>query len=122
MSDYTLNLTGRIASAIELPIEIQLAPVRTHEYAALVRLCGDHDLSTSGDLRNSLGSLEGDVLVDLTECTFIDSTAIGVLVLESQARVRRGQRLELLVPEGNAVIARAIEVSGVRGALGVRRS
>ena len=44
----------------------------------------------------------GQRLVDLSDCTFLDSTVIGVLFVRSTRSSRDGCRLEVLVPAGRA--------------------
>lgn len=108
-----LNFTppnGRTASP---PIEIRLLQPLAPDFAATLQLCGEHDISTSRDLENALKPIFGNVLVDLTECTFIDSTTITVIVVDFQLRKREGHRLELLVPPENKTIMRTIAVSGL---------
>jgi anti-anti-sigma factor len=47
-----------------------------------VAASGEHDLTTSDDLRTSLDAAlaRGDVILDLSEATFIDSTVVGLVV------------------------------------------
>jgi anti-anti-sigma factor len=54
------------------------------------------------------------VLVDLSECDFIDSTVISVLIRDYRERAREGHDLELLVPLENTTIARTLEIAGMR--------
>ena len=70
---------------------MDLRPVDMPGFAAVVRLCGEHDLATSDELRAGLASIHGNVIVDLTDCEFIDSTAIGIIVANRQEREREGQ-------------------------------
>jgi anti-anti-sigma factor len=101
-------------------IEVDLRPADAPTFAAAIRLCGDHDLATEAELRKALTPIDGDVLVDLSACDFIDSTVIGVLIAESRARTREGHRLELLVPAANRIVTRTLEVSGVARLVPVR--
>lgn len=56
----------------------------------VVVLRGEHDLSTSEGLRVALASVRGRALVDLTACTFIDATILGVLLADARRRDRIG--------------------------------
>ncbi len=79
-------------------------------YAAILVVRGEHDLATRDAVAAALDPFEGDVLVDLGECTFIDSSVIGV-VLASARRLRdAGHRLELVVPTENEAISRVLEI------------
>jgi anti-anti-sigma factor len=87
----------------------------TSQYVAVVKLCGEHDLSTALDVQDALDTLYGDVLIDLADCEFIDSTIISVLVRDSQTRQHEGHCLELLVPDDQSTIARTLAVTGLGG-------
>jgi anti-anti-sigma factor len=91
-------------------IEVEVRPARAPRYAALVTLRGEHDLATTEQLREALRPLLGDVLVDLTECTFVDSTTIGSLIAAAQDLGREGHELALVVPPANEHIARTLEI------------
>ena len=72
--------------------------------AAIVTLRGEHDLSTRAEISDALARVgnEAHVLVDLSECSFIDSSVIGVLVVAFQALDEQGRRLELAIPSAAA--------------------
>ena len=67
---------------------------------ALVQLRGEHDLSGKEALAEALAraSDQLNVLVDLSECTFMDSSVLGVLIPAGQDIKQRGGRLELVIP------------------------
>jgi anti-anti-sigma factor len=88
-------------------------------YTAIVRLSGGHDVATSRHLRDALRSADGDVLLDLSGCEFIDSSVIFVIFADCNARARNGLRLDLLVPPSNRAVARTLEIAGARHVLGV---
>lgn len=92
-------------------IDVELRPVPA--FAAVVKLRGEHDIATSERLRDVLAPIAGTVLVDLSECAFVDSSVITALVLDSRERAREQERLELLVPAANATVARTLELCGV---------
>jgi anti-anti-sigma factor len=108
------NFTSRVNGDELRPlIEIRLSQPSEPGYAAVAKLCGEHDISTSADVQKALSPIFGNVLVDLTDCEFIDSTVIAALIVDFQLRRREGHRLELLVPPQNRTIARTLEISGV---------
>ncbi|HEV7566614.1 MAG TPA: STAS domain-containing protein [Microbacteriaceae bacterium] len=100
-----------------LAIEIDYAPA-TGPYAAVVSLCGEHDLATISQIANALAPLVGDVLVDLSACEFIDSTAILTLLNKAEALKRDGHRLDLFVPAGSP-LRRILEILHIRDLLQV---
>ena len=82
---------------------------------ALVSVSGELDLHTAGCLRarieeaDTLGA--GTVLVDLSEISFIDSSALEVLVRESKCLEGRGHSLVLVTNDPR--IRRILEVTGL---------
>jgi anti-anti-sigma factor len=95
------------------PIQVELQPERADGYVAVVSLCGEHDLATSGAIRTALAPLDGDVLVDLTDCEFIDSSVISELLEKYEDLRREGHRLELVVPHGRTTVRRIVDVIGL---------
>ncbi len=89
-------------------------PARAPYVAALVRLRGEHDLASAPALRDTLHPIFGDVLVDLSDCTFIDSSVIGALITASQELEREGHTLALVVPPENVNVARTLEIVRMR--------
>lgn len=101
------------------PIEIDFNPTRIAGYAAVVSLCGEHDIATSDALKVAFAPIFGNVLVDLSACDFIDSTVIGALLAKRDDLGREGHRLELVIPLENRVVRRIVDVSGLHTVLKV---
>jgi anti-anti-sigma factor len=78
---------------------------------ATVRLSGEIDMATAPDLRECLATLTGDVVVDLTEVTFVDSRAIALLIAEHKRRVGAGERF--VVTGSSPMALRTFEITGV---------
>jgi anti-anti-sigma factor len=95
-------------------IEIERTPSRAPSYAAIVSLRGEHDLDSSVAIRRALDSIDGDLLIDLSRCGFMDSSVIGTLLRTFQDRAGTGHRLELIVPPSNRIITRTIEIASLR--------
>jgi anti-anti-sigma factor len=95
------------------PIRIELDPSHTRGYAAIIFLCGEHDLASSSDIGIALAPIQGDLLIDLSECEFIDSTVIAALLEKFEDLRREGHRLELLVPPEKTSVRRIIEIVGL---------
>jgi anti-anti-sigma factor len=98
----------------ETVVELDLRPAQERAFAAIVSLRGEHDLSTAEQVSQAIGSVAGSVLVDLTDCTFVDSTVIGVLFALSQDLEREGHYLEVVVPPENSRVARTLELVRMR--------
>jgi anti-anti-sigma factor len=107
------------AAACQPSVDVAFRPSRASGYAAVVELGGEHDLATSTAILAALAPLSGDVLVDLSECVFIDSVVIGVLLDKQRELEREGYRLELVLPPERVQLARIVEVVGLRNLLTV---
>jgi anti-anti-sigma factor len=94
-------------------VDVEHRPVSAPAFAAIVRLCGEHDIASASEIADALSAVFGDVLVDLSGCSFLDSSTIGVLLKDGQRRDREGQRLELLSPETSSPVSRTLEIMGV---------
>jgi anti-anti-sigma factor len=104
------------------PIRVELHPAHADGYVALVSLCGEHDLATSGAIHAALAPIDGNVLVDLSECEFIDSSVIGELLEKYEDLRRKGHRLDLLVPPDRSSVRRIVDVIGLGTLLTVHDS
>ena len=84
---------------------------------AVVSLSGECDLTTRGALgealRRASDQLAPVVFVDLSECSFIDSTVIGAIALSHKALAEHGRQLELVIPPERPAVRRIIELSGL---------
>ena len=83
---------------------------------------GELDLATVGAFRHALSDAAGrgpdPLVIDLSEVSFIDSSALGAMV-EAHDRLRRERRrLSVVAPPGSAA-AVALELTGLRGRLPV---
>lgn len=78
-----------------------------------VRVRGELDMATSSELESALERTraEGKVVIDLTECEFLDSSAIRVLLTwAARSESARGS-LSLVAPDPR--IRRALEIASV---------
>ena len=68
---------------METQDDLTLGVEQAHDgVGPMVHVRGEIDLATAPALRACLLALEGDVIVDLSEVDFLDSTGIGVLVAQ----------------------------------------
>jgi anti-sigma B factor antagonist len=102
------------------------AEIEIHSDAAcVVTLRGEHDLSTSRELAMvmNLGTAYRHVLVDLSECTFLDSSALGALLRAAELARERAGALELVVaPRRGDAVRRALEIMGIDALLVIHPS
>lgn len=86
---------------------------------AVVSVSGELDLDTASRVQNGIdeaGTVGADtVIVDLSETSFIDSAALGVLVQETKRLEGRGQSLVLVTNDPRTV--RVVEATGLNRVL-----
>jgi anti-sigma B factor antagonist len=86
-----------------------------------VRVVGELDQSTAPDLREalepSLHSPAGAILVDLTDCDFIDSTGLSLLVETKRRLEEQQERFGICCPDDD--VRRLLELTGIDQALGL---
>ena len=91
---------------------------------AVVRVTGYVDVTTAASLRNELAGLiqadTSDIVVDLTQVTFLDSTGIGVLVGALKRIRETGGRMELALDD--ARVLRILRVAGLNQAFTIHPS
>jgi anti-anti-sigma factor len=91
---------------------------------AFVALRGEHDLSSKQCLTDALAaaSAKRDVLVDFSDCTFMDSSVIAALFRAGQKLNERGGRLELVIPKSATTIRRVADVTLLAAILPIHES
>ena len=80
---------------------------------AVVSLVGEHDLARYEPLKEALAAAVGrrrNVFVDLSDCTFIDSTVISLLLHAQDEVVPDGGAFALIVPGTSIHLVRVIDV------------
>ena len=91
---------------------------------AIVELEGEVDIYSSPQFREALSQGIGEgatrVVVDLAKVTFIDSTALGVVVGGVKSLRARGGSLDIVCRDDN--IRRIFEITGLDRILGMYRS
>ena len=104
-----------IRVAPQAGIEVRIYSPRT----AVVIMRGEHDLDSQPAVMLALAAARdhGNVLVDLTACTFIDSSIINALLLASNRLRRRAGVLELVIGRDAHVVRRALQITRVDGML-----
>src|SRR5690242_14179046 len=98
------------------------ASIGIHELpgGVVISLRGDHDLSTKPDLVAALRRVRrapaAAIVLDLRQCTFVDSTIIGA-ILEARRQVSaRAPNVSVVLPDDTSYVYRALSVVGL-GAL-----
>jgi anti-sigma B factor antagonist len=87
--------------------------VRHAEGATVLSVGGELDVSAapslSGELNDIIRSGEGDVVVDLSRVSFVDSTGLAVLLNALRRLTRARRRMGLVI--GTGAVLRAFEVT-----------
>jgi anti-sigma B factor antagonist len=101
------------ASATEMATAFRIRIDRPSADSAIVAVAGDADLHSSPELRDRLTDLMDEgvtrVVLDLSETTFVDSMALGVLLGTVKRLRTTGGHLDLVVPRPD--IRRIFEIT-----------
>jgi anti-anti-sigma factor len=102
-----------------------IASERDPDGVFIVRVRGELDISHEEELRAELGrgvaENNGGIVVDLTDCEFIDSSGVRALLLGRQAQQADADaKPGLAIASGSAQIVRILSVMGVDEAIPVR--
>jgi anti-anti-sigma factor len=83
------------------------------EGAVVVRVEGELDMATSGDFEDAIGDAQpgGQLVIDLSECTFLDSSAVRVLVDTARAVERANGTVSVVTRDPG--ILRVLEIAAV---------
>jgi anti-sigma B factor antagonist len=91
-----------------------------------VSVRGELDLSTApdleGPLEQALESGDGSVLIDLSQCEFIDSTGIALIVRAWQRLQSGGNGRALVICSQNDQVRRVLEITGLELSIPVHMS
>ncbi len=86
-----------------------------------VSVAGELDQSTAPELRSALSSAVGEahngVLVDLSDCNFIDSTGLSLLVEMKRRLTEDDRRFGVCCPDAD--VRRLLELTGIDKAVGL---
>lgn len=101
-----------------VPFEVSSEQVEGSIRAFAVR--GELDMSTAPELERGLEQALADpgasILVDLSECEFIDSTGIALIVRAWQRLSEEGER-QLALASGDHQVRRLLKITGVEGSI-----
>jgi anti-sigma B factor antagonist len=94
--------------------------------ATVVAVRGELDLGTAPELEGPLEQAvasQGPVLIDLSQCEFIDSTGIAMIVRAWQQLARNdGDSQRVAICSANEQVRRVLEITGVELSIPVRAS
>jgi anti-anti-sigma factor len=90
-------------------LDFDLTATRDDRGVSHLSLRGELDLGSAERLEQALADADGEVLLDLRELTFMDSTGVRVLL---EAAEQRGPRLRIVAPRAGDVRV-TIEETGI---------
>jgi hypothetical protein len=126
-STNRLTVEDRASDLAELAPRRSLGSVRFDRPlpgVAVVTLVGDHDIETRGEILAAFRRVmaHGQVLVDLTPCTSLDSSILRAITDEQERRARGGARVELVAPVYNDAVCSALHGDIASHLMAVHRS
>jgi anti-anti-sigma factor len=91
---------------------------------ARVALHGEWDISNEPQLAAALQRARTvqNVVVDLSECTFLESRTVGCLLGAAQEHAEHDGRFAIALPRSQSVVNRAFDLLGIRAVLAVYRT
>ncbi|HEX5982906.1 MAG TPA: STAS domain-containing protein [Solirubrobacterales bacterium] len=99
------------------PVPFQVKVGDLEQGVRTIYVQGELDLSTApdleGPLEEALDSGEGSVLIDLSQCEFIDSTGIALIVRAWQRLDSSGNGHTLALCSQNDQVRRVLEITGL---------
>jgi anti-anti-sigma factor len=104
------------------PIPFEVSTDESDNGVRIVEIRGELDMNTAPELENSLqeatSSRQGAVLINLSDCEFIDSTGVALIVQAWQRldEAAEGEgRLVLCCP--NSQVRRVLDITGVENSI-----
>lgn len=106
---------GSIGAVTPVPFEVKVDDLEQGPRTISVR--GELDLSTApefeGPINEALEGGEGSLLIDLSQCEFIDSTGIALIVRAWQRLEGGGNGRALVICSQNDQVRRVLEITGL---------
>ncbi len=106
--------------SLPIPTTFDIARTELDDHTSVISIEGDLDLSTAPQLKwmllDSLDAGHSQLVVDLSQVTFMDSTALGVLIGVNR-NLDVGARLAIVCARAN--LLKIFELSGMDGAFAI---
>jgi len=87
------------------------APIVVTVVDDVIFVGGEIDLMTAPELDECLGAAEGDVRLDMSAVTFVDSVGLSVLITHHGRRLRDGEALRIV--DMSQPVRRLLEITGL---------
>lgn len=82
--------------------------------ATSIHVLGAHDYQNQHVLRDALAPIQSHVVIDLSWCSFLDTSVIGAILAKHTRLAADGRTLDLLIPTRHTALWRTIERLGLR--------
>jgi anti-anti-sigma regulatory factor len=80
----------------------------------LIQVLGAHAYESRWIVRSALADVHGHLVLDLTDCTFLDESVLAAIIRKAATLRDEGVRLELVVPATATFASRTVERLGIR--------
>lgn len=92
--------------------------------AHVVVFAGEYDLNNKGNLRKEFRALysANDVVLDLSNVTYVDSTFLSELIMLIMARVEQGLSRAAVVSRAHSIVRRLLKITGIEALIDVVES
>ena len=112
------------------PAPFEATAAKLEDGVRIIAVRGELDLSTApdleGPLEEAIASGDASVLIDLTECEFIDSTGIALIVRAWQrldaAPTATAEPGRVVICSDNDQVRRVLEITGLESAIPTHQS
>lgn len=108
------------------PVPFEVSSEQVEGSIRVFTVRGELDMSTAPELERGLEEALADpgasILVDLSDCEFIDSTGIALIVRAWQRLSEEGERRRLVLASSNHQVRRLLKITGVEGSIPMRES
>jgi anti-anti-sigma factor len=98
---------------VTTPDEFDVTVESVPDGSAVVHVSGELDLAAAPRFEEALGSIRDapGVVIDLTGCTFLDSSGVRILAQSAREASERGARLDLVAAD--PAVVRVLEITTV---------
>ena len=115
-----MNDSSELARSAQPAIEVE----SLSDTLAVVTMRGEYDLSTAVALSDAMEAAAARpcVLIDMSDCTFLDSTALARLLSAHRKQIARDGRFEVVIPSSAQAVQRIIKLCRIDALVTIRES
>jgi len=87
------------------------SPIFVAVVDGVIHVCGEIDLKTAPELDACLGEADGEVRIDMSAVTFVDSVGLSVLITHHRRHLSQGTTLRIVAV--SQPVRRLLEITGL---------